>query len=169
MPMPASAAGLPLPAVAPVAAPQMAAPQMAAPQMAAPGRVRERLLYDDGCPLCTFQMSLLTRLDRRGRIEMVPLSGAHAAELVPEATAEQLREAVHVVAADGRVFRGARALRFLGGKLPALWPLAALLWIPGVILVAELAYRLVSRNRHRLGKLFGCGAACRLMPPAERE
>ena len=43
-----------------------------------------------------------------------------------------------------------------------------MLWLPGVIWVAELVYRWVSRNRHLLSRLFGCKEACTLLPTRDR-
>jgi predicted DCC family thiol-disulfide oxidoreductase YuxK len=47
--------------------------------------------------------------------------------------------------------------------------MALVLWIPGVIQIAELAYRWVSKNRHLLSRFFGCGEACAILPARERE
>ena len=125
------------------------------------------VLYDDGCPLCTFQMRVLTWLDWLGKLSLVPISHprAQAAGIEREA----LLEAIHCVASDGRIYRGARCIRFVGMRLPLLFPVALLLWIPGVIWVAERVYSYVSRNRHLLSRLFGCKEACSILPARRRE
>ena len=122
------------------------------------------VLYDDRCPMCTFQSRLLSRLDWFGRITLLPLSDPTAHERAGQISDEQLREAIHCFDPTGRVFRGARALRHIGMRLPVMVPLALLLWVPGVILIAERVYRFVSRNRHMLSRWFGCAAACRVLP-----
>jgi predicted DCC family thiol-disulfide oxidoreductase YuxK len=130
------------------------------------------VLYDDECPLCTFQMRVLTWLDWFGVLSLVPLSSGKVAGLSPAAarlTREELQEAIHGVTAEGRIYRGARCIRFVGMRLPLLVPVALFLWIPGVILVAEIVYRWVSRNRHLLSRLFGCKDACRFLPARRRE
>lgn len=126
------------------------------------------VLYDDECPLCTFQMRLLTWLDWFGVLSLIPLSNPKVAELAPTLTPEQLSEAIHCIAKDGRIYRGARSIRFVGLRLPLLVPTALFLWIPGVIFVAERLYMWVSRNRQVLSRLFGCKGACRLMPTRTR-
>src|SRR6267143_882926 len=95
------------------------------------------ILYDDECPLCVFQMKLLTWLDWFSRLELVPVSDPRAQVLAPAIGREQLLEAIHCVLPDGRIYRGARALRFVGMRMPLFVPLALALWIPGVIWVAE--------------------------------
>jgi predicted DCC family thiol-disulfide oxidoreductase YuxK len=125
------------------------------------------VLYDGECPLCRFQMRVLTWLDWFGVLALVPLSDPRAAET--GISREALDEQMHCVTKDGRVYRGARCIRFVGMRLPLLVPLALLLWVPGVIWIAEHVYAWVSRNRYRLGKIFGCKGACAIMPARKRE
>lgn len=127
------------------------------------------VLYDDGCSMCTFQMKVLSWLDWRGVLALTPLSDPKAHEVAPELTRERLEEAIHCVTPEGRVTRGARAIRFVGMRLPLLVPLALFLWVPGVIWIAEIVYRWVSRNRLLLSRVFGCKDACALMPSRKRE
>lgn len=127
------------------------------------------LLYDDTCPMCTFQMRVLSWVDWWHVVRLTPLSHAEARALVPHLPHEELIEAIHCVTADGRIYRGARALRFLGMRMPLTIPMGIVLWIPGVIGVAEWVYALVSRNRHLLSRLFGCKGACAIMPVRKRK
>ena len=78
-------------------------------------------------------------------------------------------EAIHCVGADGSVLRGARALRFIGLRMPLLVPMALVLWVPGIIWIAEGIYACVSRNRHLISKVFGCKGACDILPQRQRE
>ena len=127
------------------------------------------VLYDDECSMCTFQMKVLSWLDWFHALSLTPLSDPKAQAVAPQLTAEQLQEAIHCVTPEGRVYRGARAIRFVGMRLPLLVPLALFLWLPGVIWVAEIVYQWVSRNRRLLSKVFGCKDACALMPARKRE
>lgn len=123
------------------------------------------LLFDSDCPMCTFQSRLLSWLDWFGRVEMVPLKDPRAGGIAPGITREDLLEAIHCITPEGQVHRGARAIRFLGMRIPLLVPVGLFLWVPGVIFVAERIYAWVSRNRHLLSRLFGCKDACRILPP----
>ena len=133
-----------------------------------PARPAHILLYDDACPLCTFQMRVVTWLDWGNAVSLLPLSDPRAAELAPSLTREALLEAIHCVARDGRIHRGARCLRFVGMRMPLAAPVALVLWIPGVIWIAERVYAWVSRNRHLLSRWFGCKEACALLPQRQR-
>ena len=132
-------------------------------------RTRHYILFDSECSLCTFQMKVLTWLDWRHRLELIPISDPLAQRLAPNLTREELLEAIHCVSIDGQIYRGARALRFVGMRMPLLVPVALFLWIPGVIWVAEKFYMWVSRNRHLLSRLFGCKQACAIMPARKRS
>jgi predicted DCC family thiol-disulfide oxidoreductase YuxK len=127
------------------------------------------VLYDDECPMCTFQMRLLTWLDWLNCLRLVPLSSNEATAMAPKLTRADLLEAIHCITPAGRIYRGARCIRFVGMRLPLLVPLAIFLWVPGIIWIAERIYMWISRNRHLISRLFGCKGACSLMPVRERE
>ncbi len=127
------------------------------------------MLYDDECSMCTFQMKVLSWLDWFDVLALTPLSDPRAKEIAPRLTREELSEAIHCVTPEGRIYRGARAIRFAGMRLPLLVPLALVLWLPGVIWIAERIYNWVSRHRHLLSRLFGCKDACAILPARKRE
>ncbi len=122
------------------------------------------LLFDSDCSMCTFQSRLLDWMDWLDRVEMVPLKDPRTAVIAPEITREDLLEAIHCITPEGKIYRGARAFRFLGFRIPLLLPVGLFLWLPGVIWVAEKIYAWISRNRHLISKLFGCKGACEILP-----
>ncbi|HXG47315.1 MAG TPA: DUF393 domain-containing protein [Methylomirabilota bacterium] len=126
------------------------------------------VLYDDGCPMCTFQMRLIGWLDWFDTVSLMPLSHPRATDLAPSLTPEALREAIHCIAPEGRIYRGARCIRHVALRLPLAMPMALVLWIPGVIWVAERVYQWISRNRHLLSRWFGCREACAILPARKR-
>ena len=127
------------------------------------------VLYDNECPMCVFQMKVLSWLDWFSALALVPLSDPLAQEIAPQVRREDLLEAIHCVTPQGRIYRGARAIRFVGMRQPLLVPVALFLWIPGVIFLAEIIYRWVSRHRLLFSRLFGCKDACAILPTRKRE
>ena len=113
-------------------------------------------------------MKVITWLDWFHVVELLPLSDPNAARLVPNLTRESLLEAIHCLAKDGKIHRGARCIRFIGLRMPLAVPVALVLWLPGVIWVAERIYMWISRRRHLLSRLFGCKEACALLPTRKR-
>lgn len=126
------------------------------------------VLYDDSCSLCTFQMRVITWLDWLNKVSLIPISNPNTKTLAPDLTPAALREAIHCITPEGRIYRGARAIRFLSARMPLAWPVALILWIPGVIWIAEIVYKWISRNRHLLSRFFGCQGACAVMPVRDR-
>ena len=134
-----------------------------------PQRQTHLVLYDDSCSFCAFQMRVVTWLDWLNRVSLIPSSHPQAAALAPGMTPAALQEAIHCITPEGRVYRGARGIRFLSARMPLAWPLALVLWIPGVIWVAEVIYNWISRNRYLLSRVFGCKDACTILPARKRE
>lgn len=130
---------------------------------------RNTVLYDGDCPLCTFQMRVITWLDWFNSVRLIPIADPRAAEIAPDISREDLQEAIHCITKSGRIYRGARCVRFIGMRMPLAVPFALLLWIPGVIYLAEIVYRWVSRRRLVLSRLFGCKGACAIVPARRRD
>ena len=131
-------------------------------------RAANIVLFDDECSLCTFQSRLITWLDWFNTVTLLPISSPRASEVAPRLTRTDLHEAIHCVTRDGKIHRGARCLRFVGMRMPLAAPFALLMWLPGVIWVAEIFYRWISRNRYLLSRVFGCKEACAIMPVRRR-
>lgn len=127
------------------------------------------VLYDGDCSLCTFQSRVITWLDWFNTVSLLPIADPRAREIAPRLTRTDLHEAIHCVAKNGKIYRGARCLRFIGLRMPLAIPFTLLMWFPGVILVAEIFYRWLSRNRYLLSRVFGCKEACAILPARKRS
>lgn len=132
-------------------------------------RATNVILYDDQCPMCTFQMRALSWLDWFDVATLVPMSDPSVGQIAPTLKPEDLSAAIHCLAKNGRIYRGARCIRFVGLRMPLLVPFALFLWFPGVIWVAEKCYAWISRNRYVLSKVFGCKEACAVLPARRRR
>ncbi|HWN93676.1 MAG TPA: DUF393 domain-containing protein [Methylomirabilota bacterium] len=131
-------------------------------------RATHVVLYDSDCSLCTFQSRLITWLDWFNTVRLLPIADPRAQEIAPQLTRTDLHEAIHCVARNGKIYRGARCLRFIGLRMPLAFPFTIVLWIPGVIFIAEFFYRWISRHRYLLSRVFGCKEACAIMPARKR-
>ena len=124
---------------------------------------RTQVLYDGQCAFCRKSVELLRRLDWLGRLTYVDARGP--SRLPPGASLDPARllEEMHVLTPDRRVYHGFGALRWLAWRLPPLWVLAPLLYIPGVPALGQRLYLWVARRRFRLVPCHG--GVCTL-PPA---
>ena len=130
---------------------------------------KNTVIYDDLCPMCTFQMRVVSWLDWFSALRLMPMSDPRAVEIAAGVTREELRERMVCATPAGRLHRGARAVRHLALRVPLLVPLALLMWVPGVIWIAEWVYTRVAHNRYVLSRLLGCKTACRVLPPREKK
>ena len=110
------------------------------------------VLYDDQCPICQWQVRLIQRLDWLGCLRLVGMTSTQAAALAPQIPMADLQQAMHCVSTERKVCRGARCFRSLAMQVPLLLPLGLLLWVPGVIHLAEWIYRNFSRRRYRISR-----------------
>jgi predicted DCC family thiol-disulfide oxidoreductase YuxK len=111
------------------------------------------VLYDGLCPLCRRTVQVLGSLDLFDRLEFTDFRTSDAGNLAAVygsgATLAALEEEMFV-SARGRGYRGVEAYRKLATALPALWPIAPLLFIPGAVTAARAVYRYVAANRQTL-------------------
>jgi len=122
------------------------------------------VLYDGQCPLCRKSVSYLQWLDWLGRLSYFD---ARDAEYLPVAEVPlnpgRLLEEMHLLTPDRKqVHHGFRALRWLAWRLPLLWPIAPLLYLPGAPALGQRMYLWVARNRFQLVPCHG--GTCSLPP-----
>lgn len=92
---------------------------------------RPVLLYDGNCGFCRTWINRLRRWDRAGRIDYVPCQQRAAVADLPAIGDDALEHAAHLVAPDGSVRAGARAMPMLLGYLPGGGLLRPFYYIPG--------------------------------------
>jgi predicted DCC family thiol-disulfide oxidoreductase YuxK len=111
------------------------------------------VIFDDDCGFCRWSIDRLLRWDRGDRIHLVTLRSAEADRLLAGMPAERRYASWHLVTPDGHIASGGRAVAPLLRRLPGGAPIAAIASaMPGP---TDAAYRLVARNRGRLGELLG--------------
>lgn len=139
------------------------------PEAAGSHERRALVVYDGQCPFCIKSVGILRRLDWFGRLAF---ADARRPAGLPAGLASQpdrLLEEMHVVTPNERhVHRGFRAFRWLAWQLPALWPVAPLLYLPGVPALGQRLYLWVARHRFQLVPCHGgvCSSAARPHEPS---
>jgi predicted DCC family thiol-disulfide oxidoreductase YuxK len=109
------------------------------------------VLFDGLCPLCRKVVGVLTRLDWRGRLHFQDCRDtARLPRTSPPLDPAKLLDEMHLVTPAGRVHAGYAAVRWIAWRVPLMWPLAPLLYLPGVPWLGHRAYLWVARRRYRL-------------------
>lgn len=135
---------------------------------AAPREPEHVVLYDGTCGFCHRTVQWIVAADARGQFHFAPLQGPTAAALRARhpALPDDLDSVVYVDRSTGteRVFVRADAILRVAERLDRRpWWTPWLRALPRPL--ADLGYRLVARNRHRL---VDAEAACGLPAPAAR-
>jgi predicted DCC family thiol-disulfide oxidoreductase YuxK len=118
---------------------------------------KAQVLFDGDCAFCRKSVSLLGRLDWLKRLEFVDIrDGDHPLLQDPQVAQAPLTEQMHVRTPDGdRLHKGFDAFRWLAWRLPLLWLVAPLLYVPGIPALGQRLYLWVARNRFRLVPCHG--------------
>lgn len=115
------------------------------------------LVYDGDCRFCVRSANLIASWDRDGAIDLVPFKHGGLGERFPWIPEGAYREAMQLIGPGNETLGGAAAAERLVKILPGGRPLGCLFALPFARPVADRVYRLVARNRSRLG----CGTHCR--------
>ena len=119
-------------------------------RMCGSARAQVALLYDGKCGLCIRSVFGILMLDPVGRVRPVDFHDKAARTAVaPELKFADLDKAMHIKTGTGRSEKGFDAFRLLAWSLPPLWPLAPLLYIPGIPPVGRIIYAQISKRRRR--------------------
>jgi predicted DCC family thiol-disulfide oxidoreductase YuxK len=118
------------------------------------------VIYDGQCNFCTAQVQRLARWDGAGRLAFISLHDPLVAERYPDLTHAILMDAMYIVDRQGRRRGGAAAFRYLTTRLPRLWALAPLMFLPFSLPLWQWGYRQVAKQRYRWGKMDCENDAC---------
>ncbi len=110
------------------------------------------VIYDGSCRLCRGTAEWLDWLDRRGQLAFLPLQDPRVQARYPDLSRKDLQQHVYVIDPRGARRHSAGAVRYLARRLPALWPLAPLLHLPGTMPLWHWLYTQVARRRRAFGR-----------------
>lgn len=115
-------------------------------------QARLTVWFDGGCPLCTREIALLRKLDRRGRIHFEDISPPDAACPIDRA---HMLARFHAQEKGRSVVSGAAAFAAMWRVIPVLRPFGELARLPPLLWALEQLYLGFLRIRARLQQLFG--------------
>ncbi len=107
------------------------------------------VFFDGDCPLCVREITLLRRLDRRGRIEFTDIAAPAFDAAEVGLSWQALMDRIHGRLPDGTIIEGVEVFRRLYASV-GFGPLVALTRWPGVSHLLELGYHAFAKNRLRL-------------------
>ena len=117
---------------------------------ASPSQVFDVLVYFDGaCALCSREIEMLRRLDRRSRIRFVDIAAESFDPGTTGFSYEELMERIRGELPDGTPIEGVEVFRRLYSAV-GFGVLVSLTRIPGISHLLDLAYHAFAKNRLRL-------------------
>lgn len=124
------------------------------------------LLYDADCGFCRWSIDKILARDRDGRVRVVPLQSPESDTLLRGMDEATKMASWHLVMPDGTIYSAGAAFSPLMKLLPGGRKFAAA--AGAMPPLTGIAYRLVARNRTRLGKMLGA-QACSVDPAARSK
>jgi predicted DCC family thiol-disulfide oxidoreductase YuxK len=112
------------------------------------------LIYDASCPLCRKAVAAVGESCYPGAFEFLPCGAEETVRRYPQIDPADCLRAIQVVLPDGRTLAGGAAAPVIVERLPRYRWAAPLLRLPAIRYLVSLAYRVVARNRRRLGHLL---------------
>ncbi|MGZ6546098.1 MAG: thiol-disulfide oxidoreductase DCC family protein [Actinomycetota bacterium] len=119
------------------------------------------LLYDQDCGFCRWSVNKILRWDRGGRLRALPLQSSEAGRLLHDLEPSARMGSAHLVSPNGHIYSAGALVDPLFRSLRGGKPIAAV--ARSMPSTTERVYRLVARNRTRLGRVLGADA-CRVDP-----
>ncbi|KAG2497622.1 hypothetical protein HYH03_004363 [Edaphochlamys debaryana] len=109
-----------------------------------------KYLYDGDCAVCRTFQAMLEKLDHGvGKVAFVDISQGFNALDHAGINYKAAMETIHILSANGQVFKGVTAVIKLLAAVDAEWA-ANLGALPTVLPLLSLAYLLISKNRHHI-------------------
>ena len=113
---------------------------------------RWTVYYDGECALCLHLVRWFVLADIFRQIEWKPYQCLTA--LPKGLTWKGLSEACYLDVGHDTLREGFDAIKLILVKLPLLWPLMVLMWVPGVQIPGRWVYRWVARNRGSISRVI---------------
>ena len=107
------------------------------------------VFFDGECPLCTKEIDVVRRLDRRSRVRFVDIAAPSFDASIIGRTHDELMARIHARLPDGQLVEGVEVFRLMYAAT-GLRPLVALTRLPGVTQLLDASYTWFAKNRLRL-------------------
>ncbi len=118
---------------------------------------RATLLLDGQCGFCQASVKRVLALDPFGYLNPVDFHTVlNVAALHPDLSPQRCKSRMQLIEPGGRLTEGFFSVRRMSLRMPLLWPLAPLLWLPGIGWIGQHAYDWVAKRRY----LFHHRPAC---------
>ncbi|MDA1209240.1 MAG: DCC1-like thiol-disulfide oxidoreductase family protein [bacterium] len=111
---------------------------------------KTHLLFDGHCGLCQRSVCFLHQMDSLGRLDFVDFHDEKRRKKIdPTLKFADLDKAMHMKTVDGRTEKGFDGFRMISWDIIWLWPIAPLLYIPGIPVIGRRIYAEIAKRRRK--------------------
>ena len=105
------------------------------------------IAYDNRCLFCINTKNKVDKLDKKKRLKWVGIDSFDYKKY--NLKKEDLLEEMYLIA-DDKIYKGYYTWKFIAKKIPLLFPLYIISFIPGVDFIGDKVYKLISKHRYSL-------------------
>jgi predicted DCC family thiol-disulfide oxidoreductase YuxK len=123
------------------------------------------VIYDGECKFCTGTVHKLNRLDRHQRFSYLSLHDPETTRRYPDLQFDEMMKYMFLCPAAGGRLRGAEGFKYMSTRIPGMYWMAPLLYLPGLMPVWQFFYQMFAKRRYRWGRIESCeNGTCKLPP-----
>lgn len=101
-------------------------------------------------------MRALNRWDWASQLAFLSLHDPRTRKLCPDLSHDDLMLEIYLIDPQRRRYHGVEALRIAAKRIPLLWPIVPLLYVPGSLPLLATGYRTLARWRYKFGRNSAC-------------
>ena len=111
------------------------------------------VIYDGDCGFCQSSVSLIKRFDWLEKFKFVPFQDEKIFKTFKELTPQMCQKELFLVRSNGnekKYFPGYDAFKMMTLFIPVTILFSWFFFLPGVIQLGRIVYKIVAKNRHRI-------------------
>ena len=116
------------------------------------------IIYDGGCGFCQSSVDVIRKLDWFKNFEFVTFLESNTFKKYKHLTQEKCEKEMYLVSgspeSEKNYFGGYDAFKIISVYLPITFLISWFFFLPGIVQLGRIIYRLIARNRHKI-KLVG--------------
>ena len=105
------------------------------------------IAYDNRCLFCINTKNKVDKWDKKKRLKWVGIDSFDYKKY--NLKKEDLLEEMYLIA-DDKIYKGYYTWKFISKKIPLLFPLYIISFIPGVDFIGDKIYKFISKHRYSL-------------------
>ena len=108
------------------------------------------VIFDGDCGFCQSTVNLIKKLDWLKSFEFTPFQNEGVLKKYNSVTKEMCEKEIYLVSENGKYYGGYDAFKIMSVYLPLTFLISWFFFLPGVVQIGRLVYKLIAKNRHKI-------------------